>query len=249
MRATLVGVMLTLAWLVPRIGNAQAYPFYGIASPLQTRPPQVTAATADWQISNAPIIAQQLVYYPTNQLRPFDGNVMMQIGAYQGVPIYADATLEPFSVIYVPVARGNMRMYERRRDGELAGTTGSRTPTYPVAPITAGPIEERPVGTGGAYVPPTAATIGTLPERMTSARPTRTRIESIPGPRATDGVWIQFDGAKWYSDGSAATFSADRFAQIGEYRGFPVYREKSGKKNEIWVAVVKDGPVAPYTRR
>ena len=61
----------------------------------------------------------------------FDGKVMAPVGVYQRVPVYADVTLEPYSVVYVPVARNQLRVYERRRDGELAATTGSRTPSFP----------------------------------------------------------------------------------------------------------------------
>ena len=42
------------------------------------------------------------------------------------------------------------------------------------------------------------------------------------------------------------SFSPDRFEPIGEYRGFPVYRDKIGSSDDIWVSVVKDGPLAPY---
>ena len=30
------------------------------------------------------------------------------------------------------------------------------------------------------------------------------------------------------------------------YQGFPVYRDKIGGSDDLWVAVVKDGPLAPY---
>ena len=51
----------------------------------------------------------------------FDPNVMMQVGAYKGVPLYIDATLEPFSHVLVPVAGGLMRRYERLRAPFHAG--------------------------------------------------------------------------------------------------------------------------------
>ena len=35
---------------------------------------------------------------------------------------------------------------------------------------------------------------------------------------------------------------------LGEYNGFPVYRDASGKADQIYVAAVKDGPIAPYKR-
>jgi hypothetical protein len=190
-----------------------------------------------------------VLYYPTRETRIFDGQVMAQVGIHERVPVYADTTLEPNSILYVPVGRASMRMYERRRDGELAGTTGSRTPSFPVAsPARPEPLPERSVGTAGSIEPRPAAAIGTTftPDRP---RPRRTAIESIARPASTNGVWLEFDGARWYSDGPATSFIPDRFEPVGEYRGFPVYRDKTGQKNDIWVSVVKDGPIAPYARR
>jgi hypothetical protein len=64
-----------------------------------------------------------------------------------------------------------------------------------------------------------------------------------------NGVWLEFDGAKWYAAGTAVPFLADRFTPIGQYRGFPVYRANSGDQDRIWISVVEDGPVAPYEKR
>ena len=74
-------------------------------------------------------------------------------------------------------------------------------------------------------------------------------IESIARPASTNGIWLEFDGARWYSDGPATSFSPDRFEPVGEYRGFPVYRDRTGRTNDIWVSVTRDGPVAPYAKR
>ena len=259
MRAWICGAVLFSSLLLPKTGNAQALPapFAGVTA-LRTHTPEVTAASADWFVRGAPIVTQGLVYYPTAAMRPFDANVMMQVGLYDNVPLYADATLEPFSVLYVPATRTAMRTYERLRNNELAGTTGSRTPAYPVGPVSQVPMEESIIGTSGAYAPSTGApsTLGTVGTLGTSGTvgtldrgSRRTRMQSLPAPRRNDGVWIQFDGTKYFSAGEATTFSADRFVQIGEYRGFPVYREKDSNKKEIWVTVVKDGPVAPYEKR
>jgi len=249
MRTGWVVVVLFVVTLVPKSGKAQVY---DVATP----PPQVTATAAQWQVNNDAIVFQGIVYYPTGFMRPFDGNVMGQLGYFDNVPVYADKTLEPYSVIFVPVARG-MRMYERERVGALAGTTGSQTPTFPVQPTPTIP-PETPVGTTGIAVNeglnvPVAAErpIPTPTATVTpSPAPAPTHIETVPLPRATDGVWIRYDGAKWYSDGAAVPFSADRFARIGTYRGFPVFRDRARPNTrEIWVAVVLDGPLAPYARR
>jgi len=241
MRVLALSLFLTVAVLLPTTGNAQVYRF-------RTPSPEVTAAAADWQIRGEPIMVEGVLYYPTRETRFFDGQVMAQVGIYQRVPVYADATLEPYSVLYVPVGRETMRMYERKRDRELAGTTGSRTPSFPVeSPATREPREPI-VGTPRSIEAGPASAAGTsiAPDR---GRAGRSLIESIPRPAATNGVWLEFDGARWYSAGPATSFSPDRFEPVGEYRGFPVYRDKMGKKNGIWVAVVKDGPVAPYEKR
>ena len=56
---------------------------------------------------------------------------------------------------------------------------------------------------------------------------------SIPPPSANRGIWLEFEGARWYSGGPAVPFSADRFTPIGDLCGFPVYRDKAGQP---WVS-------------
>jgi hypothetical protein len=277
MRGFSLGLFLSVAVLLPKTGNAQVYQF-------RTPPPEVNAAGAIWQINSQPVIVGGLVYYATRGFRMFDGQVMAQVGLFEGVPVYMDTTLEPFSVLYVPIGRENMREYERRRDRELAGTTGSRAPAFPVESPAAEALRERPVGTvgtsgmiepatalypvgtsgvigvsGAAASPSAVGTAGVIDRRAIGAvgtggipdraRPRRTFMQSIPRPSTNNGVWLDFDGARWYSAGAATSFSPDRFEPVGMYRGFPVYRDKNNRGDEIWVSVVKDGPLAPYVKR
>jgi hypothetical protein len=273
MRARATVLFLSVAVLFPTVGNAQVYQF-------RSPPPEVTAAGAVWQVNSVPIIVDGLVYYPTRGFRMFDGQVMAQVGLFEGVPVYADTTIEPGSVVYVPVGRDRMREYERRRSGELAGTTGSRVPAFPVESASAEALRNERVGaigTTGAIEPSpraggadaaaalepalysSAGTSGSvdrlaessLPAAEASDRfvPRRTSIESIQRPGAVNGVWLELDGARWYSAGEAVPFTPDRFEPAGTYRGFPVYREKGGDANRIWVTAVQDGPLAPYVRR
>ncbi len=241
MHVFVASLVLTTAVLLPKTGNAQVFQVRAPA-------PVVTAASAAWQINGEPIVVNGLQYYPTREFRLFNGDVMTQVGVYERVPVYADVTLEPYSIAYVPVGSARMRAYERKREGEIAGTTGSRTPSFPVDVASTVPKEARAVGTGGSIVP-SATDRATLPPAP--SRPRRVVIESVPRarPAATNGVWIEFNGTRWYSAGIAASYSEDRFARVGEYHGFPVYRDASGSRDEIWVQVVKDGPLAPYKRR
>jgi hypothetical protein len=247
MRACTLGLALCVAVLFPKVSNAQAYA-YG------TPAPEVTAGTADWQVNDAPIVVNGLVYYPTRAFRIFDPSAMMQSGVFQGVPIYSDVTIEPYSIVYVPVSRSNMRAYERRREGDLAGTAGSRTPSFPVDIASDTVVRnaaraagiEAVAGTAGSVPPPAVSVEAYAADRV---RARRTVVQSIPAPTATNGIWIEFKGSRWYSEGPAESFSPDRFEPVGDYRGFPVYRAKGGPANEIWVSAVKGGPLAPYSRR
>ena len=253
MRRFLSGVVLLVAVLLPNIGNAQVFQF-------RTPPPDTSAAGAEWQINGEPIVVGGLTYYATRGFRLFDGQVMAQAGLFQNIPVYADLTIEPYSELYVPLGNGRMRVYERRRDRELAGTTGSHVPTFPVESPSVPPTEpsvsstgdatsRESVGTSGSTVPRVASDSAStvLPRRV---RAQRTSIITAVRPSATgNGVWVEFNGARWYSNGSAVSFSPDRFQPAGEYRGFPVYRDTTGGDDEIWVSVVKDGPLAPYKKQ
>jgi hypothetical protein len=233
-----------------------------------TPPPQVTAASASWQVNGEPVFFSGQFYYPTGPTVYFDGNSMVRSGMYQSVPLYTDISVEPYSMVFVPIGGKVMRPYERKRDGELAGTIGSRMPSFPIQrdseaslaagrpesptpPVSAGePVmiaeTERPVGTGGTMVP---RAVGSTPAvRMERSRPRGSAIESIPAPRSNAGIWIQYDGARWRGAGPAVSYEPDRFAPIGEYRGFPVYRDKNGNGDRIYVAAVQEGPLVPYRR-
>jgi hypothetical protein len=259
-------LVLTMTLLFPRVSNAQAYVY-------PTPPPEFTSA-ADWQLRGDPIVVNGVLYFPTRAFRLFDAQVMVQNGVYQGVPIYADVTLEPYSIIYVPVSRFNMRVYERRRDGALAGTAGSRTPSFPVEvaspTVLANTRRATAASTGSAAGNETAAVENPAANSPSASAATRfplpisttgivvdrprsqhTRIEVIPKPVVVpaNGVWLEFRGSRWYADGEAAPFSPARFEPIGDYHGFAVYRAREGTSDLIWVSVAEDGPLAPYRRQ
>ncbi len=237
MRQFLLSLFMISAAAVPTTARAQAMQF-------KTPVPEVTAAAAAWQVSSEPIVVSGLLYNATREMRIFDGQVMTQIDAYQRVPIYADTTREPFTVVYVPVGQDRMRAYERAAVSEFAVPSGRGAVPLRLAgsAVVAAPEEPSAVGTSGTVV--------TAPAR-TAARSSsqRTVVESIPRPRGTNGVWIEFSGGRWYNDGPATSYSPTRFTRIGEYRGFPVYRDRTSNRDEVWIPSVIDGPVVPYARR
>lgn len=121
MRSLLVALALLSA--TPAAAQVQSRP---------TDPPLVTAVNESWYQLREPIQLAGDLYYPAGATVFFNGNTMVRVGHYNGVPVYADATVEPFSVVLVPVTRGLMQPYERPRRGDLAGTTGSSAPSFPV---------------------------------------------------------------------------------------------------------------------
>jgi len=261
---------------------------------LPTPPPQVTA-NAEWQVSGEPIFYTGDFYYRTGPDVFFDGNVMKRTGVNRGVPLYEDSTLEPYSIVYVPVGRNLMRPYERRRAGQLAGTVGSRTPSFPIerdvevsvaaglardfasppagisrrvvfdsprAVATTGPLACCQVGPiapcgcvpvccGGAVRSERQNDVANQAEPRSERQPSpgRPSVESIPAPPSNAGMWVEFNGSRWYLDGPAVLYDRDQFIAAGLYHGFPVYQKRGGPDGEIYLQSVEGGLVAPFRRR
>jgi hypothetical protein len=153
---------------------------------VQSRPADAPIVTADndpWYIAREPIQFAGDVYYPAGAAVFFDGNKMVRSGNFDGVPLYSDTTIEPYSVVYVPVSRGLMQPYERLRQGNLAGTTGSRAPSFPVrvtATSSTPPSVLRPLYPFRSVTPARTAR---------SERPGRRERRAYLGPSARRAWW------------------------------------------------------------
>lgn len=253
MRRSTLGWMLGMAVLLPISGTAQVL----------MRPntyPAVTAATAAWQFRGDPVFHAGAFYYPAGPSVFFDGNVMARTGTYEGVPLYEDATLTPYTIVYVPIGGNVVRPYERRREGELAGTVGSRPPSFPMRREGEVSVETGASGIAASFVPAVDGFVPVVPEAprpMGTAGPLVSTVPR-PGSAARDDrravptifqVWVPFEGARWVSAGAAVPYVADRFVQVGDHRGFPVLRERAGRQDRIYIPSVAGGPVAPYDRQ
>lgn len=218
-----------------------------------TEPPIVTAENEQWYKQGEPLQIGGDVYYPAGASVFFDGNTMVRTAHFNGVPLYADTTVEPYSQILVPVSRGVMQPYERLRRGDLAGTTGSRTPSFPVDPVS-----------GFGYRGPLMAAVSptNLPQPIggidvfTDGRPAgaATAQSDIQGfqtlmrPESNDGIWIMYMGAKWLSAGPAVALRAADFQLVGDYAGFPVFA-RQGVKDDMIYLPTRPGLIAPYRRK
>jgi hypothetical protein len=231
-----------------------------------TPAPTVTAENEPWFVSRSPVIFAGIVYLPAGPQVHFNQNEMVRTGFFGAIPVYTRTTIEPRSMIFIPLSGGLMQPYERRRSGPLAGTEGSMAPSFPVV----NPAEEPaspyiqapgpPAGTAalaGHYVPPApdrriteaarpdfvgpvVGTTGTVPpgrSRLTAAR-----------PEGLNAVFVEYASRRWYSDGQAVPFDSARFQQVGTYHELPVYA-MAGRPETIFVPVGREASalVVPYS--
>jgi hypothetical protein len=224
-----------------------------VAAQVLDRPtpkPTRTAVNETWYVDREPIFVAGDYYYPAGASVFFDHNTMVLSGFYGNVPIYVDATLEPHSLVFVPIGRGLMQPYERRRAGDIVGTTGSRAPSFPVQKDAEAMLGQMP------DYDPTSSLSAVTPSR-TIHDPVAAEPAPLPGqgivrtarpPRATDGVWILFKNTRWFAAGPAVVFDPTAFERIGEYETFSVFRARGGLGDVIYIPS-REGLVAPYAKR
>lgn len=77
---------------------------------------------------------------------------------------------------------------------------------------------------------------------------TTARVETptrrMPTERTT-GLSIQYDGRIWTSAGMAVPYDESSFIQVGESRGFPIFRRAASKDDRIFVPTTSR-MVAPF---
>src|SRR5687768_10217516 len=185
------GILILLSLLVaaPVAAQIQSRP---------TDPPVVTAVNESWYQLGEPIQSAGELYYRAGAIVFFNGNTMVRTGHYNAVPLYTDTTVEPFSIVLVPIGRGLMQQYERLRSGELAGTTGSRPPSFPVratpgtrtTPTAPGAPTAlpQPIGAIGAYTSSPVAAPAPAPQPAAPVAPRTAPSERDPDVVGTTGV-------------------------------------------------------------
>ena len=211
-------------------------------------PPVAVADNEDWYRSGEPLAFAGALYYRVGAMQHFNGNRMFPTGGKGSVTFYVDVFLDPLSKIFVPVSGGLMQPYERRRDGDLAGTTGSQAPSFPVAIPAESPSDRIRAGWPGAVTDaavepaeaPADLSIAPLMEAApathvgtagTIARPTRgvsrdaRAFAALERPTGLNAVFILFQGTRWQPAGQAVTFNETEYRVVGDYRGFPVFAD------------------------
>jgi hypothetical protein len=230
-----------------------------------TPPPLVTAENESWFRAGGPIEWNGDLYYPAGAAQGFDRVQMVRAGSYRGIPLYTDVTLEPYSIVFDPIAGGGVQPYERPRAGHLADSTGSRAPSFPpqtfsaltmtsggfIAQAPSPPLLARPYDLAPTSAPETtpgspspAAAVGTGGRSIVTT--TNRPVSTAEPPKGINGAWLEYDGRRWVALGKAIELTAD-FQIVGTYRGFPVYA-RNGDRSTIYIASTP-GLVVPYSPR
>jgi len=232
---------------------------------MRTTPaPLVTAENEGWYLRGDPVMFAGDVYYAAGAQVYFNPNEMVRSGVFLGVPLYTRTTIEPFSIVFVPVSHGLMQPYERRRAGEVAGTAASSAPSFPVergiegttgdlllrgaAPPTVGSpvLEWAPEAAVRPEYPEPAPMLG-----RTQPPPQWGSLRTAQLPSGLNAVFITYDNRRWFEAGAAVEYDESGFTRVGEYHGFPVYKRTAGEPSTIYVPVASDarGLVTPYKQR
>ena len=70
-------------------------------------------------------------------------------------------------------------------------------------------------------------------------------VTTVLPPTGLNGIWIEFDGRRWYAEGRSIAYDAARLNEVGRYHGFTVYAPREGAADTIYVPVVP-GRLARY---
>ena len=241
-----------------------------------TASPTVTAENEPWYLNGEPVTHAGSLYYPAGPRVYFNANEMVRSGFHMGIPLYTRTTIEPYSVVYLPVGPGVMQPYERPRIGSLAETSGSIPSALRPMPNPQVNANYDPFGgpilqaAGSAsqtttvipvYIPlPVVATTGSSRDRTVGAdrpavardaavrRPTHTRIGGTP--QGSNSIFIEFEGERWYKAGAAAPIDEKAMSRIGTYAGVPVWTAPGRAPGIIYIPVTQLGGslAVPYSR-
>jgi hypothetical protein len=156
MRFMFCVVGLFIIFAVPGAAQVQSRP---------TDPPLVTAVNESWYQLREPVQFAGELYYPAGATVFFNGNTMVRTGHYNGVPLYADTTIEPFSIV---PCRSRADFATLRAAGSRRACGNGRQPSAvsvrPTPEVTRPPMAAAlqplaaSVGAISVYTPDTAST-------------------------------------------------------------------------------------------
>jgi hypothetical protein len=250
-RARLLTLTLLCATALRPVATAQVHWF-------PTPTPMVTAENERWYLTSGPITFDGHLYYLAGPPIHFLGNEMVRSGSYRGIPLYSRTTIEPYSVVFLPIDGGRVQPYERRRTDELVGTSGSTISALPAVIPTfidwaapwiqaAAPpvIRARPIDEFTFYPE-------MLERREPSQRGAARPDERQPGggasspppplpvrPGAANAMFVEFNNDRWFINGPPVLLESRMLTRVGQSHGFPVYMARNTRNSTIYVPVAQ----------
>jgi hypothetical protein len=203
--------------------------------------PMVTAEAAAWYRSGEPVEWNGDKYYPAGAVQFFNRYQMIRSGSFRGIPLYTDTTLEPNSIVFVPLTGERMQPYERSQATQASGLNQApaeptRAPAYDLSPT---PVLAAPQPTDALPAAPLA--VGTSGRGV--ATPVR-HVATLRPPTGLNAIWVDYGGRRWLAGGKAIDYDAASLTQVGTYRGWSVYT-RHGDRSTIYIPVAP-GRLAPY---
>lgn len=253
----------TLAWAAACLLLAAPLPAAAQMTMRPTDKPVVTAENETWYQEGEAITFSGSLYFPAGAAVFFNPNEMIRSGSYRGIPLYSLKTAEPYAILYLPINRGLMQPYERRRAGDVAGTVGSTAPSFPVqrdleayGPDAGLQAQGPPMArewTPAYDVTDQRASAPVEPEGTTGvSRPRYVGpLTTALKPTGLNAFYIDYSGKRWFKSGKAVLYDASAYTRTGDYHSFPVYARRDGQADTIYVTVAgaTDGLLTPYSTR
>jgi len=217
-----------------------------------TPAPVITAENTTWFSQRGPIHWNGDLYYPTRPVQFFNPLQMVRAGSINGIPLYIDSTLEPYTLLFVPLSGGRVQPYERAQTAEVL--TGADIAQAPAAPDAAPgydalaiPAPAVPASLRGMSQPMAVATSGRLAAPATGTNAAPRLVSTLTRPEGVNGIWVNYDGRRWFLAGKAVDYDAATLAEIGTYHGWTVYM-RNGDRSTIYIPT-SPGRLAPYRAR
>src|SRR3954469_22596598 len=79
------------------------HPAHAQSTIRNTRQPTISAENERWYLSGAPITFAGHMYYPAGPRIHFIPSEMIRPGHFLGIPLYPRTTIEPYSIVFVPI--------------------------------------------------------------------------------------------------------------------------------------------------
>jgi hypothetical protein len=222
-----------------------------------TTVPTITADDESWYLNGEAITYAGNVYYPAGAQIYFNATEMVRSGFFMGIPLYTRPTIEPYSVVYVPLQGGRMQPYQRPRTGELTGTSGSVPSVLPHPGATVPP---RGLALQAAGPPSQTALV--IPMQITGSEdrvplpsleasvgmagrvpPPPQHVQIGDPPEGTQSIFIEYEGRRWYPIGHPEPLNPAGLVRLPDYHGFAVWA-KSQEPTEILISVSRGSNLA-----